>query len=197
MDNRGTRFRCPASDGVGVSRCRTTNKIIYTSRTKAERALHKAIGGATADQHAYRCEDSPSHWHLGGTHTPPLTGPPPPAAGQWRHRPVRATRAEWDQITLQLWARCRDHCEWCGLPLAGNLERHHRQVRAIGGDRLANLVALHTGCHVPGVHAHPEDARERGAIVSRYADDPAAVPLLLPDGRLVLLTDSGGYLDAT
>lgn len=172
-----------------MARCSTTGKVIYTSRAKAERALHKAIGGKRADQHAYRCDDYPSHWHLG--HNAEV-----PKRATYRSGGHKWTAVEWDQATMLLWGRCRGLCEWCGQPLGNNLERHHRQVKEVGGDRLANLVALHSACHVPQVHAHPELARERGAIVSRHAPDPAVVPLQLPDGRAVLLTDDGHYTAA-
>lgn len=57
------------------------------------------------------------------------------------------------------------------------LEYHHRQARAMGGskrplDVAANLLHLHRGCHAY-VHAHPEWSRERGYIVSQYAETPA------------------------
>jgi hypothetical protein len=71
-----------------------------------------------------------------------------------------------------------------------NLERHHRQKRITGGDRLANIVALHTACHA-WVHAHPAEARESGLIVSSYAADPSEVPVMI-GGTLWLLDDEGG-----
>jgi hypothetical protein len=182
-----------------TGRCRTTGKIKYVSKTKADRALHTLENhrlGDFAAAHAYRCPDSPSHWHIGNNDL--LDQRPPvgtPGRGEEKRRASRWNGAEWDQATMLLWSRCRDTCDWCGTPLAGEMARHHRQRRAIGGDRLSNLVALHTECHTY-VHAHPEEARERGAIVSSYAEDPAAVPLLLPDGRAVLLTDEGGLCAA-
>jgi hypothetical protein len=91
--------------------------------------------------------------------------------------------------TLELLRRDGDRCGWCGLPFRGNGVRHHRQPRRIGGDRLANVVLLHDGCH-KDVHSHPEEARDRGAIVSIH-DDVLAVPYLHQWRGWRLLDDDG------
>jgi hypothetical protein len=62
--------------------------------------------------------------------------------------------------------------------------------RRVGGDRLSNLVMLHTACHRT-VHAHPEQARERGFIVSIH-DDTLAVPYDHLQRGWLLLDDDGG-----
>lgn len=173
-------------------RCKTTRKVIYKSKRAADGALRKvqAVHSAAEAQHAYRCEDSPSHWHLGSTGNIPTSDNIP--TGINVHRIERWTFAQWEVATMTLWARCRDYCEWCGKPLGGQMERHHRQPRAVGGDRLANLLALHPGCH-QHVTEHPTEARDRGVIVSRHAADPATVEVTLPDDRRVFLDDEGRY----
>lgn len=75
----------------------------------------------------------------------------------------------WQQATVALVRRDSDRCGWCGQPLAGNAERHHRQRRRVGGDALANLVLLHSRCH-QDVHSHPLLAQERGFIVPTWGD---------------------------
>lgn len=173
------------------SRCKTTGKMAYKSKTSSDRALQtvesKRLG--YGDGHSYRCPDQPSHWHIGhsddGPHVERGTGNTSSSPGRW-------TRVEWDNHSMTLWARTRDTCEWCARPLAGDMVRHHRQRRAVGGDRLANLVGLHDACH-RYVHDHPEEARDRGTIVSAHAPDPATVPLTLGDGRTVTLDDAGRY----
>lgn len=97
---------------------------------------------------------------------------------------------------MLLLARCGSRCEKCGQPLGNHLERHHRQRREVGGDRLSNLLALHPHCHA-WITEHPEEAREQGWIVSSSgiiggAPNPELVPVRLPDGYLWLLSDDGG-----
>jgi hypothetical protein len=94
---------------------------------------------------------------------------------------------QWDAGTAALLRRC-------GLPLGNNLERHHRQRREVGGDRLANLLALHSDCH-RWITEHPAGAMEQGWIVSTAAADPALVPVRLPGlsgSAMWLLDDDGG-----
>ena len=108
-----------------------------------------------------------------------MTGPPP-----------RWTQAEWDEATLVLWQRAQDRCEHCGKPLRGRMSRHHRQRRAVGGDRYANLLVLLPACH-GDIHASPASSRDNGWIVSAFVDDPADIPVLLWGGRTVRLDDDG------
>lgn len=107
-----------------------------------------------------------------------------------RRTAPREDRDWWETITPVLLARCGWRCERCGQPLVDNLERHHRQKRVTGGDRLANIVGLHTVCHA-WVHAHPAESRDSGLIVSSYAADPAEVPVWIGGVRW-LLDDEGG-----
>ncbi len=175
-------------------RCKTTGKVIYRTKEKATRGL-RAVQGAGKTQaetmHAYRCEDQASHWHIG--HNTKLPGSESGTGERVAQgKPPRWNTVEWDAASMTLWSRSRDLCESprCGRPLGGDLARHHRQRRQIGGDRLSNLVALHTSCH-EWTHAHPEEARELGLIVSSHAPDPELVPLSTVDGKLVTLHDDG------
>lgn len=107
----------------------------------------------------------------------------------------RWTMEDWHNATMILLARCGSRCERCGHPLGNELERHHRQRREVGGDRLSNLLALHSACHQQ-ITEHPEEAREHGWIVSANgliggAPNPEDVPVRLPDGYLWLLLDDG------
>jgi hypothetical protein len=93
------------------------------------------------------------------------------------------------QATVTLNLRQRGRCPACGITLDNDGARHHRQRRRDGGDRLANLVILHTKCH-RWVHANPEDARKLGLIVS-FAGDPLEAPLYVRGQGWVLLDDDG------
>lgn len=98
---------------------------------------------------------------------------------------------DWAALSDALWQRCEGYCESCGMPLRlEQFARHHRLLRSHGGkDELANLVALHHYCHnvSPGsVHQEPTAAYRVGLLV-RSAQDPAEIPLRLPDGSWALL----------
>ncbi len=116
------------------------------------------------------------------------------------HSPKRRTRAsafitqsEYELLREvvaarfgQLCARCGRHRDQVGL------DPHHRQLLSRGGrDEAANLVALCRPCH-DWCHAHPKTATGLGFIVPSRAE-PARRGMLLWDGRLVLLNDTGGY----
>lgn len=68
---------------------------------------------------------------------------------------------------------------------------HHRQRRREGGHALCNVVRLCRTCH-SWAHAHPEEARKTGFIVSLYEDDVTSVPIkafwgwgaIHPDGSI-------------
>jgi hypothetical protein len=79
---------------------------------------------------------------------------------------------------MALLAHCGYLCERCSQPLGDNLERHHRQRRQVGGDRLANLMALHSRCHTY-ITEHPEEAEANGWIVSTHGPDGAPDPALV------------------
>lgn len=86
------------------------------------------------------------------------------------------------------------HCVKCGKFLYDMVAVHHRKLRKHGGaDTLSNLIALCSPCHniAPGsVHQNPEDSYRNGYLVPSWAD-PREWPLLLADGRRVLLNDDG------
>lgn len=73
---------------------------------------------------------------------------------------------------------------------------HHRKLRSRGGqDTYSNLVALHHECHNTGtdsVHLNPSASNRAGLMVATWQDSNE-VPLILPSGAIVLLTDDGSY----
>lgn len=103
----------------------------------------------------------------------------------------------WDDVRLVIYVRAGGRCELCAKSLnIANMEGHHRRTRAVGPDCPCNALALCSTCHHDEVHAHPEEARARGWIVTRHASDfePADVPVELashPEG--VLLTCEGMF----
>jgi len=107
----------------------------------------------------------------------------------------RWTADDWAEANQILWGRANGCCERCGRPIGESAERHHRQRREVGGDRLANLLLLHPACH-QHITEHPDEAMTQGWIVSTAGPiggtpDPAEVPVRLPDGYLWLLRDDG------
>lgn len=82
------------------------------------------------------------------------------------------------------------HCLRCGA--AGAHELHHRRRRGVGDDPhdVANLVTL---CFLDHrwAHAHPDDARAGGFIVSMHDDDVAAIVLASYMGPITLEADGG------
>lgn len=68
---------------------------------------------------------------------------------------------------------------------------HHRQRRNIGSNSPSNGLWLCRACHDYITHREVAVGRARGLVVSAYAPDPAAVPVLI--GRhWWLLDDAGG-----
>lgn len=101
-------------------------------------------------------------------------------------------------------ARAGHRCESCGTSILGTpYSLHHRRPKGMGGTRaatvhsLVNLLALcgsgTTGCHGL-VHLHPTAARDAGYLVHQGAS-PARVAVLVHDGRRVLLTAVGTYIE--
>ena len=93
-------------------------------------------------------------------------------------------------------------CERCGLPvLSIGWSLQHRIARGMGGTRgrwvswPSNLAVLcgsaTTGCHAL---AESRDRALHGWWLRRY-ENPLAVPVMLFDGRRVLLDDEGRYLE--
>ena len=103
-------------------------------------------------------------------------------------RPPRWGQVEWDAASLVLLHRDSGRCLWCEKSLNNDGARHHRMRRREGGDRLANLLVLHTRCHTD-IHGHPLDAKERGFIVPTW-EDVLTVPVWTRRGGW-LLDDEG------
>jgi hypothetical protein len=111
-----------------------------------------------------------------------------------RRAAPRWTLSDWDEANRQIERRSGGRCEKCGKPRTWT-ERHHRQRREQGGDRLANVVALHPECH-QWITEHPEQAMAHGWIVSSFHPDPGAQPMLHGVLGWVLLGDDGTTLAA-
>lgn len=92
--------------------------------------------------------------------------------------------------------RCGGYCEKCGKPLGESWALHHRKLRSRGGkDACSNFVALHHECHNMGtdsVHLNPSESNRLGLMVATWQDSEE-IPLILPSGAIVLLTDDGSY----
>lgn len=103
---------------------------------------------------------------------------------------------DWKYLRDLVITRCQGYCEFCGKVLTDNFALHHRQFKSRGGkDVLCNLIALHHECHnlaTLSVHMNIKSATKTGHVVSRHAD-PIDVPLHLPNGSIVKLTDTGTY----
>lgn len=101
----------------------------------------------------------------------------------------------WSTANMLLALRSGERCEHCGVLLNGRAERHHRQRRQVGGDRLSNLLLLLPEHHT-WITEHPAEALEAGWIVSTYGPDgtpdPATVPVRIAGQFLWLLDDHGG-----
>jgi len=93
-------------------------------------------------------------------------------------------------------SRAGGYCEKCGKRLGDSWALHHRKLRSRGGkDEYANFVALHHECHNTGtqsVHLNPSESERLGLIVGSW-QRPSDIPLTLPSGDIVLLTDDGSY----
>lgn len=103
----------------------------------------------------------------------------------------------------QLWLRSDGHCELgvapdCTVrvrPTGGYWHACHRYDRARGGHNRC-LACRYVGC--PPCHRwqhnHPNAAVQTGHYV-RTGYDPHRMPMCLPDGRIVRLTEAGLYED--
>lgn len=114
-----------------------------------------------------------------------------------RAKAAPAKRSKADAIPAKVraavLARAAGCCEACGTALGdGPVHMHHRQKRNARNHTVENLVALHPTCHVvapEAVHQRPAWAKGRGLILLAH-HDPAAEPLVMPDGRRVLLGET-------
>jgi hypothetical protein len=123
----------------------------------------------------------------------------------WLQRQLKSAKTNElsDEVRGIVTRRAKHHCECCGGTLfVGFQSHHHRRPSGMGGSSDAaahtpqNVVHVcgrdnRTGCH-GDIHQNPEQAREHGWLV-RQGADPAKVPVLLWDGRPVLLDAAGGY----
>lgn len=102
-------------------------------------------------------------------------------------------RAFWETQRARLATRSGGRCERCGCDLnAVGMEAHHRKLRSQGGGHeITNLVALCPACH-RRCHDKRLRAINRGLIVPSFGN-PEARPVVLHDGRTVLLTEAGTY----
>jgi len=98
-----------------------------------------------------------------------------------------------DDLRELLYARAAGRCEACGVRLEhSGMDPHHRKLRSQGGlDTPDNLLAVCRRSHA-AIHANPAMAYAQGRLLRSW-QDPAATPVRLWDGRLVLLTPEGGY----
>lgn len=112
-------------------------------------------------------------------------------------KPPKWSTAQWREANATLEARSGGKCEACGVAFktGDRTARHHRQRRAVGGDRLSNILLIHDACHLQ-IHAHPESSRESGHIVSVYVDDPSSIPVSYQRRTRVLLSDLGSLSEA-
>lgn len=112
-----------------------------------------------------------------------------------RREAPRWNGPEWESANLALEARSGLRCECCGeIAVTVEVERHHRQRRRAGGDRLANVLWLIREHHAYWT-THPAEAIARGIIVPTHAD-PADVPVLWRGTSWSILTDTGERLGA-
>ena len=129
-------------------------------------------------------------------HTPlPRSTINPRRATPRRREAPRWTPQDWQDANTVLMIRGNYRCDCCGVPLDGRVERHHRQRRRDGGDRLCNVLALLPACHRHWTE-HSEQARASGLIVSMNAD-PLAVPVLWHGKVWKLLDDAGGMTETS
>lgn len=93
-----------------------------------------------------------------------------------------------------VWERDGGVCVRCGVPVHGVYSLQHRRARGMGGTRRgdanspANLILMcgsaTTGCH-GWVESHPGEAARYGYRITQTTD-PAAAPVLYPDGWVQL-----------
>lgn len=108
------------------------------------------------------------------------------------HRPA----PPWDEPTTRaaVQGRSMGVCEFCRRDLAA--EMHHRKSRGVGGKwHPANIIHLCGRCH-----RHCTLYRDWGYLVHLLVqshEDPAALPIELPTGELLWLSDevTGGLND--
>lgn len=93
-------------------------------------------------------------------------------------------------VRVSVWERDMGACIRCGGP---GQDLHHRQRRRDGDHQIGNCVTVCRTCH-SYVHAHPEEARDNGWIVSFAVDDPCGVKVRAWLGWMLLDNDGVAYL---
>lgn len=156
-------------------------KTIFTSRAQARAAARSAF---TRGQRPYICEVSQTGYtvfHLGGLADSVKRGE--------ATRDVIYQRGEGEVEARRLVGiRAKLACETCG---GKGYEFSHRRTRGVRDEHqwcaCNGTLSCHT-CH-EWLHAHPLDARVVGLMVSRFADEPAKVPVRLRTGWVLLHCD--------
>jgi hypothetical protein len=107
------------------------------------------------------------------------------------------------ELTAQLRSavRLRDNwqCQACGTAISqGWYSIQHRKARGTGGaSTLSNLVLLCGSATSPGCHRLCEDRdlqmRERGFWIPSWVPEPADVPIVTFDNRVIFLADDGTW----
>lgn len=105
-------------------------------------------------------------------------------------------------MRVLVFTRAVGRCEISGVPVAySTFACHHRKLRSQGGgDGPENRLCLHPDAHTDGpstttVHKMGAAAYDNGWLVRSW-QEPGTVPVLLHDGRRVLLTGDGRYGEA-
>lgn len=98
-----------------------------------------------------------------------------------------------------VWDRCGGCCEVCGRTMDfHDWALHHRKLRKHAGpDTPSNALAVHHVCHNLGtgsIHLAVAHALDNGWLVPSWAD-PATTTVLVAGRGLVLLDDTGVYVE--
>lgn len=100
------------------------------------------------------------------------------------------------EVRAAIFERASGCCERCGRG-GRDFEIHHRSPRGIGGVEndwtglASNGLLLCRRCH-RWVEVNRREAIESGWLL-QLGDDPAAVPVLLHSGQVMLLDNDGSY----
>jgi hypothetical protein len=102
---------------------------------------------------------------------------------------------------LRSTVRLRDNgqCASCGIAISqGWYSVQHRKARGVGGTNdLSNLVLLCGSATSPGCHRKCEDRdldmRERGFWIPSWGGEPAEIPIVTWDGRVVYIAGDGTW----
>lgn len=132
-----------------------------------------------------------------------------PARPATRHRPARRDTGPTKAVVALILERAGWQCEVCAGHLGEERGRtwsvQHRHPRQMGGTRApwinfaSNLLVAcghgTAGCN-GRIESERSEATDAGWLVPSGVD-PATVPVLLYDGRRVLLADDGSYREVS